>query len=302
MDHDSVDAELASYRPLLGATVWETIRPFVHATVAGRCGEYSLGKRRMALIRMTAFAAWLHTTGYAQLNERALNPDLIDYYWHHRRTVVTEQTAKQERKLLRAIAGIAPTIERNLPASRSEVKAPYSESELRDFRRWARWLRIPGHRRDALALLALCAGCGLSAGELMHVRRSHIIQLTDQKLGVTVTVRAPRTVPVLQAWADALAQVREGEPEELVFSPGSRTRNGNQLVNVMRDIHGESKPIAGRLRTTWLTRHLAAGTRLDILLPAAGLKDAISLAPLVQHLAPVGPEAALAQLRLGGDL
>lgn len=299
MKHIATD-DTASYRPRLDTSAWEATRPFVQAILADRCADYSAGQRRMALKRLSRFAAWLHTTGYAQLDERALNPDLIDYYWHHRRTVVTEQTAKQERKLLRALAGIAPSIERDLPASRSEVKSPYSESELRDFRRWAHWLRLPGHRRDASALLALCAGCGLSAGELMHVRRGHIVQLADQKLGVTVTVRSPRTVPVLQAWADDLAKVRDGELEELVFSPGSRTRNGNQLVNVIREIPGESRPVAGRLRTTWLTRHLEAGTRLDILLPAAGLKDANSLAPLVRHLKPMRSEAALAQLRLGG--
>lgn len=56
-----------------------------------------------------------------------------------------------------------------------------------------------------------------------------------------------------------------------------------------------------RLRSTWIAVHLEAGTRLDVLMAAAGLTTPTSIVDLVRHLAPPPPEDAAAQLRLTGS-
>src|SRR5690606_4695204 len=150
------------------------------------------GQVRMALIRLAHYASWLHITGAGDVADSALNSGLIDVHWHHRRRIISEHVAKQERKMLRAIAGIAPAIEAGLPPTRSKVRDPYSSAEMAEFRRWAHWLRLPAQRQNVVAMLALCGGAGLTSAELMNVRYRDIVKLADGQLGVNVTVRTPR--------------------------------------------------------------------------------------------------------------
>lgn len=298
VERQFVDA-IYAYQPKLPSTVWEAVSPWVRATVTEQCAGWSPGQARMALIRLARYASWLHITGAGDVADSSLNSGLIDVYWHRRRRIITEHVAKQERKMLRAIAGIAPTIEAGLPSTRSKVRDPYSTAEMAEFRRWAHWLHLPAQRRNVLAMLTLCGGAGLTPAELMNVRYRDILELADGQLGVNVTVRTPRTVPVLSKWNDQLSELADGEPDEWLVAPGSQARDSEGLRNALWAVRGESKPQAGRLRTTWLVGHLTAGTRIDLILEAAGLVDAIALAPLVKHLQREPHEAQLQQLRLG---
>ncbi|MEO7836167.1 MAG: hypothetical protein ABIS21_00830 [Acidimicrobiales bacterium] len=111
----------------------------------------------------------------------------------------------------------------------------------------------------------------------------------------------PRQVWVLDRYADAVAAAAERCDEQFMLG-GIKADRRSVTTGLLHSIAGDPALPAlepSRLRSTWLVSHLAAGTRLDVLMAAAGLASTTSLGDLVCFLDPL-PAGAVGDLLRGG--
>ena len=292
-------AIIETYTPTLPATRWAAISSFVRASVRGYTGREPAAVR-LALTYMSRFADWVAQTAAANLGPQALQPEVIDVYTVYRSLEVNPTTAQRERKVLRALAGIRPAPEQRPVTTVSIPERPYTETELTWLRNWATWQPGEQQRRNCIATLTLGVGCGLRSAEVLAAGKEHLRPLADGGLGVHVTNGRERTIPVMGEWADLLEQLWREAPEGLLVAPGAANRDRGTLTRVLKCSRGGFKPTPQRLRATWLDAHLRAGTRVDVLLAAAGLTSVDSLKRPLRHLEELPPAVALSALRIDG--
>lgn len=168
------------------------------------------------------------------------------------------------------------------PLAPSDPTVPYSEEEQSALLEWARKRKRTKGCDDAMMLLALGFGAGLSAQEVMNIRAGDITDTGDAVL-VRVTEGRVRVLPVLRTWEKVLAR-RAGAlaPREHMFKPG-RTGAGKNLISnfiataKVDGVHAQTQ----RMRSTWLVQQMAACTPLPTLVEAAGVD---SLEALTRYL------------------
>lgn len=294
-DH-SKHATSSSYNPLLAATTWTQVQPFVADVIATRCGGKT--RRQVDEYRRTLayFGDWIVQTGMVAL-EDALAPDVIDVYRNDRANEVLPVMAERERKMLRALAGIAPSVERRAVSTVSEPERPYSDTELAVFHTWASHQRTPMQKLSCMAVFALAVGCGLTSSEILAARGSDL-HLIDGVPAVRVE-RDGRVVPVVDRWRHCLEQVRDTASTGILVAPNARDRKG-AMRTVLQWSTGEAKPTPARLRVTWLVAHLEAGTPLAALLPASGMTSTDSLRRAMSYVRPMSADLTLTALRMTG--
>lgn len=168
------------------------------------------------------------------------------------------------------------------PLAPSDPTVPYSEEEQSALVEWARKRKRTKGCDDAMMLLALGFGAGLSAQEVMNVRAGDITDAGDAVL-VRVTEGRVRVLPVLRTWEKVLAR-RAGAlaPREHMFKPGRTGAGKNLISNFIATakadgVHAQTQ----RMRSTWLVQQMAACTPLPTLVEAAGVD---SLEALTRYL------------------
>lgn len=178
----------------------------------------------------------------------------------------------------------------NRPASprirHRAVKPPYSAAEIALLEVFAATQGSPLRRQRMLALLHLGLGAGCSATDLRHVRGVNVVDGDHDALVVQIGGTRPRDVVVLDDHVVPLRRLAAAAGDELMIggNPHRRAVTGNLLARTDQ-AHGGPELEVSRLRSTWLVRHLAAGTRLDVLVAAAGLSTLASLEDLLPNLA-----------------
>lgn len=163
----------------------------------------------------------------------------------------------------------------------AEPSSPYSKDDLRRFAEWAQRQKTPEFRRDARTILALGFGAGLSAGEIGAVKGENVF---SDDLGVQVRVLSDdRCVQVVRDQeARILKAAAAVEPGQYLIRPARSSNPKNLISNIVdRGVASELGPQTQRMRTTWLVRHLDAGTPVAVLMEAAGLE---SLKALTRYL------------------
>ena len=180
----------------------------------------------------------------------------------------------------------------------SPAEAPYSPVEEAELLAVATSQRSPARRSSALSLLALCAGAGTRAGELVAVTGDDV---RSGRGGVSVRV-AGRAVPVGGPYAKFLAGQAKDAGPEYHFRPGRTAEPPSKnLVNGFWEKlacdPGAPRFSSGRARPTFICGHLAAGTPLRRLLYIAGIEEVGSLLRYAR-LVPGAP-ASKAELRRG---
>lgn len=186
----------------------------------------------------------------------------------------------------RALPSLAP----------SDPTVPYSEDEQAALLEWARKRKRTKGCDDAMMLLALGFGAGLSAQEVMGVRAEDIVVTGDTVL-IRVTEGRVRTVPVLRKWETALRKRAAAlKPTDHMFKPGRAGAGKNLISNFVASakvdgVHAQTQ----RMRSTWLVQQMAACVPLPALVEAAGVD---SLEALTRYLAfvPTTPAAGTAAL------
>ncbi|KJL28286.1 hypothetical protein [Microbacterium oxydans] len=294
---NSSPAAIAHYNPMLGSATWTRVQPFVDETIAERCADMSERQVDEHQRSLAFFGDWIVQTGMVELHE-ALSEDIIDVYTVDRAKEIVPVMAERERKMLRRLAGIAPSVEKRAVSTSSEPERPYSDDELAIFQHWASYQRTDHQRAACMAIFALGVGCGLSSGEILAVRGSALLDL-DGVLAVRVA-RDGRIVPVVDRWEECFAKVMADNPTDaLVVAPHATHRYG-AMQHILRTSKGDLKPTAARLRMTWLVAHLEAGTPLAALLPASGMTSTDSLRRAMSFVRPMSALRAYEVLRMMG--
>jgi len=152
-----------------------------------------------------------------------------------------------------------------------------------------------------LAVLGLGLGCGLACSDMGWVRG---VDVTRGEIGVRVLVggRRPRSVVCVAEYEDLVAQLAYLRGDDLLIGGQTLGRHNVTSVAVNGMIRDASLPplVVGRLRSTWLTAHLAANTPLQVIMAAAGLKTVRPLEDLLEYAPGFSEDAATRLLRLRG--
>lgn len=157
----------------------------------------------------------------------------------------------------------------------TSVVTPYSFEETGRITAWARAVR-PYRRRERLqAVVALGLGAGIRRGELSRLV-GDAVRRDEHGVHVAVgpsAVQPARVVTVATDWEDAVWAHAQAAASNLMVA---RTRSALHPVNLegtlhRANVHAPVPVVIGRLRNTWLARHLVAGTPLPILMEQAGI-------------------------------
>lgn len=268
-----VIASLKMYTPNAGTKEWARVQAFV-VDVAMRAADQS-SYPAARLLRITGpFVLWcVGGQGLPLQPEVIFAPRTIDAYcnqgWDNRGTRGTYRAAlmRVSETLLPESNGPAMT-----PIGRRTIQSPYSATEMKQYRAWARGQHTLNNRHKAMMMLAFSAGAGLWPAEIGLVLREDI---TTDESGIVITVRgkSPRQVPLLRRWERWVLEVAQTRnPGEPMWGSTTRNNNKNTLTNFTSRSMGKA-PTNARLRATWITGHLAMGTPMKALLQALGTKQ-----------------------------
>lgn len=211
------------------------------------------------------------------------------------------RTNRRSQLLRVAEALLEPALApRALPAlAPSDPTVPYSEEEQAALLEWARKRKRTKGCDDAMMLLALGFGAGLSAQEVMNVRAGDITDTGDAVL-VRVTEGRVRVLPVLRKWETALVR-RAGAlgPSEHLFKSGRTGASKNLISNFVATakadgVHAQTQ----RMRSTWLVQQMAACTPLPVLVHAAGVDSLEALTRYLGFVPTAKSQHAVASLRM----
>lgn len=296
-------AKLRAYTPELPTEQVSIIRKFVEDAVilALPLTSYTVE----TLMRpATAFVFWAVFVVGADLDARTIfNRRLIEHYVRETMPELTEGTRRNYRAWLFRVAEAAnPEANPNnpMPLSERAFETPYTGEELEALDRWAAGQPTKYLRSNAAVFIALGCGTGLTASEMVLVRREDVTVDDSNAVHVQVSGKAARTVVATARYERTLRQALKTTPEgAFVFLP-KRTRTGNDVVSafVGRTDNTPSLPVRARkMRNTWLVGHLANRVDVTTLMQAAGLQSLESISRLAQFVPPISDPARISMLR-----
>ena len=287
---DPLVAPHYDYTPKMPAGHWNAIEDFVRRAVQRTAPLTAYSEKQLypAASRLALFA-W-GNAGLPLEDDVVFDPGVIERftraelasYSHAGRNTIRARLRRMSEALLGDDAA-----GRFRALGKAEASRPYSPADVASFRSWAAAQRQVERRTSAAALLALGLGTGLTGQEIIRLRVEDITQDADGVV-VSVTGDGARDVPVLHQWEDfLLKRMRFVGPTGWAFRSGQRGGNVNLVTDFASRTPVRSVSLqARRMRATWLTEHLLAGTPLAALLPAAGLESAGALDRILAGLAP----------------
>ncbi|MFG1949320.1 hypothetical protein [Nonomuraea sp. NPDC048826] len=295
-------AKITGYRPQQVPPEWEQIAGHVRMLVAASADRspYCIERLLTATARL---AVWCHRSGLPDDPEVWLRHETIDAFVLTGCTDLTPGSAQTYRSWLRHMRATLAWLERGEQApppmkAPKTVSPPYSPAQLGRLRGWAE--RLPGQARgDALALMALAFGCGLTSGEVAAVRTGHLRRLDCGAIVVAVP-DTQRLIVCRAAWEDVLVHAADRPGDAFVFRPGRAARHAKNLFSSWTARHTPTGGLPAlsvrRLRSSWIVELLSARIDLGVVADAAGM-SASALARY-QHFVPALDEpTAVALLR-----
>lgn len=271
------------YTPVLPASDWELIRPFVLQVVAAV--EPQLPYSMASLINaVTHHVDWcVNTAGLAPRREELFRRDVIGAAVAMMPTTQSSTRGRRRSILLRVgeTLGVIPVAAPLPPLAAASPSAPYTANEVDEVFRWAN-IQSDKDAPSSLALVTLGLGAGLPTRDLATVTAQNV---SDG--GARVHLR-DRMVPVLDDWADELAELAHRAPDKnaTLFRPGVAWSKNVVTVFVARSFGSGLRPSTQRMRATWLVHHLSTGTPMQDLLHAAGLQSMDALVRYERFLPP----------------
>lgn len=169
-----------------------------------------------------------------------------------------------------------------MPFPKLSSSAPLSPQDEADLWGWASSLRPWTRQASMQGIVALGLGVGLAQTEASRVRGCHVRTTANGATTVAVLERdggLARTVVARRGWEVRLSGIAQAaQPDGWLVSPWRESQQSPQSLDQLRwnAQRPSGCPVAWspmRLRTTWLARHLAAGTPLPVLLKAGGPDD-----------------------------
>lgn len=183
--------------------------------------------------------------------------------------------------------------------SAEDVLIPYTDENIVDLLTWLGGTRPLTRRSRGTSTLALGLGVGARGRDVAVIRG---IDVTRDEHGVQVEIggTSPRTVTCLAQYEDHLWHAAQQARANLLVAPTQPTLSENRFQESLNQINGLRPPVPfmlRRFRNTWLIKHLAAGTPLTVLMPAAGLLTAQHLQDLLPYVPTPDPALAVQALR-----
>jgi len=293
----SIDTLIGTYTPNAPATHWAPVAEFVRDAIRATTLDDAEQVRR-ALIFTTQFVIWaVRVAGMPLTRDGIFDTALIEEHMATRTGLSQTSQVRQRSLLLRIAHDLVSAPAPASTTSRTSAQQPYTRAELAHFAAWATSQPSERQRNNALAVLTLGVGCGLTPDE---VRNAHADHIKPAGLGLHVPGRVPRFVPVLDGWEEYFRAVRDANPAAYLFRTNG-ARDQHTLKVFIRDTQGMGpKPRPSRLRATWIHAQLRAGVPLNVLLPAAGLTSTTSLQHYLAYLPdPADSDAVLTSAKAG---
>jgi len=292
------------YRPAAPGCVadWEQIAPTIRSWV--QTAQPTHRRRALQLLSAASnLADWCAAHSIPVTAQTALRDSTIERFCaaaerSDRYSATTRSTIRSRLRCLSAaqrIPGNAPVA----PAvPRSRVRPPYSADEVAGLWRLTTVQSNAVRRRRLQALLSCSLGAGCSAEDFRALRPGDVERRGHGAI-VHLGGTRPRSVWVLDKWCEPLLTAVDACDESYLLG-GYKTDRRSVANGLLRSLDTDPSVPAihpGRLRSTWLLEHLAAGTRLDVLMAAAGLSSPASLTDLVAYLTPIADDDAEVLLR-----
>lgn len=273
----------ASY-PLMSDASWDAVLARADEWTDAAGAVLSRPRKRIRHAALHALA-WCKSNGFDLNAATVLDRDTIDtVVAQGLRDLAPSSRGTMRTLLLRIGEIVAPEVHphRLHALTPSNARAPYGERELAELASWAATQANARRRRSAHAVLALGAGAGLSSGEILTARVKDVA-VDDEGAVVSVTGERAREVPMISEWLPFLGVgLRYAHADDLIFEPGRRGTSASNLTSFIYRSHTHgAKPNTQRLRSTFLVRHIDAGTPMPLLMEAAGVD---SLEALTRYL------------------
>ncbi|MFI5868272.1 hypothetical protein [Streptomyces sp. NPDC051546] len=299
-------AKIAGYRPVDAPPLWVEVAPLVRSVVAAAVSAVPYDVDR--LLHVTGrLALWAEATGLERDPSTWLRNEVIDAFVLSRADIKGSSVRTYRTWLLR-VRDVLAWSERGEAAparlhAESNPHQPYSAAELAGLRHWA--AHLPRQQKtDALALLGLGAGLGLTPKELAASRGVDLRR--PRRGGPLMHTAVDRLVPLVAraAWDTVLGELADQAGRGYLFRPRRTTEYSKNLIGSWSLNHRppDGLPVlsAGRARVTWIVELMRAHIDHHLIAQAAGLASAASLARW-QHLVPPVDDATAARLLRGPD-
>lgn len=285
--HD-VAGWLVTYRPkMIDARSWidDGLHAFVRAQIV-RLDPAGVAHAKKCALQLAKLAAWGLQEGIELDVEELLHPDTVERYCET--NLADDPHAGDYRAMLRHL-GMRLTVHAPwepvpAPMKTRSIAAPYDHETVKAFIRDAARQSTPMRAQTFQAMLALGLGAGLD-GRWIHKIRGGDIDVVDGVTLIEVPSPCPRVVPVRTNWEHTIRELAAHAGDELLVGGDRPTPNLlNRRLGTLELGKDIPRPNAGRLRSTWLTAHLTAGTPLRDLAAAAGMSGITSLSDLLVHV------------------
>ena len=294
---------IESYIATIPPAEWEIIEAFVRASV-NDADALTVRSARQLLVAAARHVHYCWTVGYpldrlviwrreviAEFAQRGC-PDM---------TVASRNTYRSTLFSMSDVLLAAPHRHPRPPSiGRGASSRPYTAKEVSLLIAWANFQRTENRRVNAMVLLCLGIGAGLSAAEIGWLRACDV-RVDDE--GVLLTISGPRarTVPMLEAWEQPIAQIAQASmrKSQRIFVPNRHSGANKSLISNFV-VNTTDRPVsvtAQRLRATWLVTHLTAGTPVVLLARAAGLESLDGLSRFVEYVPNIDVVASRSRLR-----
>jgi len=306
LDPDT-SAKITRYRPREAPPLWDEVAPLVRSVAAATVSSVPYEVERLLHV-LGRLALWAEAAGLQRDPDTWLRNEVIDAFVLSRAGEIEASSVRTYRTWLLRVRDALAFSERGEAApARMHAEAsphqPYTAAELAGLRHWAD--HLPRQQRtDALALLGLGAGLGLTPREVAASRGADLRR--PRPGGPLLHKGVKRLVPLVAraGWDPLLGELAERAGSGYVFRPGRTVEYSKNLIGSWSLMHrpsGSTPAVSvGRLRATWIVELMRAHIDHHLIAQAAGLASAASLARW-QHLVPPVDEATAARLLRGPE-
>jgi hypothetical protein len=287
---------LLSFVPSKGeyAETWSTFRDFFGELVLDAVPCPNVDEMRL-LGSLLPYVGWLAGRGHDINRECVLNRTNVEAFLSASSGKFTGGSLRTYRSVLvsaiEALGGEVEPLGGTAKFSRSVPGDPYTDDEQGWLALWATRRLSDYTRRNTKLAVALGLGAGLTSGEVMLLDRSSVTVSDD---GVNVTVPHGRTVTIHRTFEELFRGAFPlGDPTGPLVLADAINRDCktlNKFLNRQRrrtDIAVNLR----KMRTTWIVRHLTAGTPADVLIEAAGVETLAGLTRFMQFVPPKPADA-----------
>lgn len=283
---------LDGYEPkFVDRVTWVAIRPhFLGIVRAAQLDRIEVCKRRSSLL--AGYLAWRYETGASVALAESMTRDAVEGYIKSMTTKTNKGTVNTMRSRLRKLAQAAnPSAVSNptgVAYGYAPVKPPYDPVEEAAIRRAVLRYHNEVTRRHLCLIVGMCAGAGLDAADVVLLDSGSIRDFGADGIRVDVPGPKARTVWVRVEYEEPVRAALAGNrPKARARLIGTRPNGKNAVGAIVENavFHGHVPKVeAARLRSTWIVWALSRNVPLPVLMQAAGLKTARSLAALVEYV------------------